>query len=198
MGQGSSKDAPSSTQHVFTRYAASSRAIAPLTSLTSETPLRFSQDLLDALQASPETDSTRSKDLELHIQSRVAAELTRLSDSASTTLANLQERISAPESSDPSHPGGGFDNAAKAEGDRRRDLGRESVQREIDGLKQKLGSRKVREEVVRDESVQKARDEVVKCLRVNDRRPLDCWGEVEAFRKEIGRLEKGFLGRVLD
>lgn len=72
------------------------------------------------------------------------------------------------------------------------------MQREIDGLKQKLGSRKVREEVVRDESVQKARDEVVKCLRVNDRRPLDCWDQVEAFRKEIGRLEKGFLGRVLE
>ena len=135
----------------------------------------------------------------MHIQSRVAAELTRLSESASTTLSSLQERISSSKpSSDRSLPGGGFDNAAKAEGDRRRDLGRESVQREIDGLKQKLSSRKVREEVARDKSVEKARVEVVKCLRVNDRRPLDCWSEVEAFRREVGRLEKGFLGRVLE
>lgn len=135
----------------------------------------------------------------MHIQSRVAAELVRLSESASTTLSSLQERISSSKpSSDRSLPGGGFDNAAKAEGDRRRDLGRESVQREIDGLKQKLSSRKVREEVAQDESVEKARVEVVKCLRVNDRRPLDCWSEVEAFRREVGRLEKGFLGRVLE
>lgn len=135
----------------------------------------------------------------MHIQSRVAAELARLSESASTTLSNLQERISSPESSSSeSVPGSGFDHAAKVESDSRRDLGRESVQREIDGLKQKLSSRKVREEVARDEGVQKARDEVAKCLRLNDRRPLDCWVEVEAFRREVGRLEKGFLGRVLE
>lgn len=72
------------------------------------------------------------------------------------------------------------------------------MQREIDGLKQKLSGRKVREEVTQDEGVQKAREEVVKCLRVNDRRPLDCWDEVEAFRREVGKLEKGFLGRVLE
>lgn len=72
------------------------------------------------------------------------------------------------------------------------------MQREIDSLKQKLSTRKVREEVTQDEGVEKTRNEVVKCLRVNDRRPLDCWGEVEAFRREVGRLEKGFLGRVLE
>ena len=135
----------------------------------------------------------------MHIQSRVGAELARLSESASTSLSALQERISSPEpSSDQSIPGGGFDHAAKVEADHRRDLGRESVQREIDSLKQKLSRRKVREEVARDESVEKARVEVVKCLRVNDRRPLDCWEEVNAFRREVGRLEKGFLGRVLE
>lgn len=183
MGQASSKATPSSTQHVF----------------SSETPVRFSQELVDALQASPETDSTRSKDLEMHIQSRVTAELARLSESASATLSSLQERISSSESSsNQSVPGGGFDHAAKVEGDSRRDLGRESVQREIDSLKQKLGSRKVREEVTQDEGVEKARDEVVKCLRINDRKPLDCWSEVEAFRREVGRLEKGYLGRVLE
>lgn len=49
-----------------------------------------------------------------------------------------------------------------------------------------------------DKGVVKAKDSVVKCLRENDRRPLDCWREVEAFKREVGRLEKGFLGRVWD
>ena len=49
-----------------------------------------------------------------------------------------------------------------------------------------------------DKAVEKAKDEMVSCLRKNDRRPLDCWKEVEEFKKEVGRLERGFLGRVLE
>lgn len=87
-----------------------------------------------------------------------------------------------------------MDQARKAE----RDLGRESVQREIERLKKNLSARRTREDVVKDEELQKARSKVLSCLRTNDRRPLNCWEEVEAFRRELARLEKGFLGRVLD
>lgn len=93
---------------------------------------------------------------------------------------------------------GGADHRAKAEGDRKRELSRESVQGEIEALKEKLGRRRVKEEVVGDKGVKKAREEVVSCLRINDRRPLDCWKEVEAFRREVGRLEGAFLGKVLE
>ena len=56
----------------------------------------------------------------------------------------------------------------------------------------------MREEVVGDKEVEMAKEKVVQCLRVNDRRPLDCWREVEGFKREVGRLERGFLGRVVD
>lgn len=79
-----------------------------------------------------------------------------------------------------------------------RDLGRESVQREIDGLKRKLKSRRLREDVVGDKEVGRVKEKLVECLRVNDRRPLDCWPEVEAFKREVGKLEKEFLERVME
>ncbi|KAL8724829.1 MAG: hypothetical protein Q9166_007731 [cf. Caloplaca sp. 2 TL-2023] len=194
MGQNSSKPPPSSTQHVF----------------TSESPVTFSPDLINALQASPETDSTRSKDLELHIQRRVHAELERLDAEHSKRLTELQEQISSsPDSTTASiHPdartpdqstsAGGVDHKAAAEGDKLRDLSRQSVQKEIDMLKEKLKRRKLKEEVVKDKAIEKAKGEVVNCLRLNDRRPLDCWREVEAFKEEVGRLEKDFLGKVMD
>ncbi|KAL9102815.1 MAG: hypothetical protein Q9187_009080 [Circinaria calcarea] len=195
MGQGSSKPAPASTQHVF----------------TSETPVRFSQELVDALQASPETDSTRSKDLELHIQTRVTAELSRLEAEQSRILKELEEQISATpdgttESSNPdsqlnvpdqSSALGGKDHRAKAEGDHLRDLGRQTVQREIEELRRRLSQRKLREDIMTDKGVEKAKEDVVRCLRINDRRPLDCWQEVDTFKKEVGRLEKDFLGRII-
>ena len=79
-----------------------------------------------------------------------------------------------------------------------RDLSRASVQKEIETLKEKLGKRKVKEDVLGDKGVNTAKNDMVRCLRVNDRRPLDCWKEVEAFRREVGRLEGAFLGRVLE
>lgn len=65
-------------------------------------------------------------------------------------------------------------------------------------LKEKLKRRKMKEEVVKDKAIEKTKGEIVKCLRLNDRRPLDCWREVEAFKEEVGRLEKNFLGKVMD
>jgi MICOS complex subunit MIC19 len=53
-------------------------------------------------------------------------------------------------------------------------------------LRKKLEQRKKLTAV--DEGVEKAKSEVVKCLRENDRRPLDCWKEVENFKNEVRRL----------
>lgn len=72
------------------------------------------------------------------------------------------------------------------------------MQKEIENLKAKLKDRKMKQDVVEDKEVEKVKEKMVKCLRLNDRRPLDCWEEVEAFKREVGRLEKVFLGRVLE
>jgi altered-inheritance-of-mitochondria protein 13 len=66
---------------------------------------------------------------------------------------------------------------------------------EIEVLKQKLGERKKLKELPKE--VQRAREAVVGCLRLNDRRPLDCWREVEAFKREVRRMEEEFVGSVL-
>lgn len=72
---------------------------------------------------------------------------------------------------------------------------RQEVSKEIEDLRRKLETRRL----VRDvpESVEAARSEVVRCLRANDRRPLDCWQEVEAFKEQVRRLEKGWVERVI-
>lgn len=62
-------------------------------------------------------------------------------------------------------------------------------------LEARLRSRRVVREA--PASVEEARSEVVRCLRDNDRRPLDCWREVAAFKEEVRRLEKGWVERVI-
>lgn len=76
-----------------------------------------------------------------------------------------------------------------------RDVTRSSVQTEIDDLRSKLDGRKKLAPL--DEGIKKAKADVVGCLRLNDRRPLDCWKEVEGFKREVARLEEGFVDRVV-
>lgn len=171
MGSGGSKPAAAPTSQVW----------------TSETPVRFSQGLVDSLQSSPETDSTRSKTLELHIQARVQEELKLLNERAAKDFAELQAKISAEESKKTDTP--------KSAGDTLRNLGREAVQNDVQELRKKLEGRKKLAQV--DEGVEKAKSEVVKCLRDNDRRPLDCWKEVETFKEEVRKLEGKWVEKVV-
>lgn len=69
------------------------------------------------------------------------------------------------------------------------------MQEEIAKLKRTLSERKVLKDLPPD--VEKARNAVVSCLRVNDRRPLDCWREVEVFKSEVRKLEEKFVRDML-
>lgn len=42
-----------------------------------------------------------------------------------------------------------------------------------------------------------SRQDVISCLRLNDRKPLDCWKEVEVFKREVRKLEENYVSSVL-
>lgn len=69
------------------------------------------------------------------------------------------------------------------------------MQNDVKELRKKLEQRKKLADV--DEGIEKAKSEVVKCLRDNDRRPLDCWKEVETFKQEVRRLEGTWVEKVV-
>ncbi|EMC94447.1 hypothetical protein BAUCODRAFT_140770 [Baudoinia panamericana UAMH 10762] len=196
MGSGGSKP----EQHIF----------------NADAPVRFSQSVLDSLQRNPETDSTRAQNLELKVQARVNEELTRLRNAQAKQLSQLTDSLTvspppekpARESSEPSRPVDSLvghlsspfyhdftpaaptPDAPQPESNNTSD----SVKMEIAELKKKLEGRKKVEKVSRE--VEQAKDRVVRCLREKERRPLDCWQEVEEFKREVGRLEAAFVQRV--
>ncbi|KAJ9635472.1 hypothetical protein H2199_008475 [Coniosporium tulheliwenetii] len=170
MGAGNSKPEGQTSQHVF----------------AADTPIRFSNELVEKLQSSPESDTTRAKNLEAQIQARITAELEKIQSIESARFNKVfEEKIADAFSSqstlDAKH--------------KKQHLSHDSVSKEIAELKKKLEGRKRLEKA--DPSVEKAREEVVRCLRVNDRRPLDCWQEVENFKREVGKMERRFVERTV-
>lgn len=154
-----------------------------------------------------QTDSTRARNLELIIQQRVTSELEKHLKSSSERLSSLSESISkepAPQSGDSpssrdekplskriSEKLRGDEESEEAASRKKAGIDRNAVAKEIDALKKKLDARPKKVEL--DREVERAKEQVIICLRKNDRRPLDCWQEVEKFKHEVGRLEKKFI-----
>ncbi|KIW20559.1 hypothetical protein PV08_01134 [Exophiala spinifera] len=142
MGAGQSKD--ESTKHVF----------------TSDTPIQFSQELIDSLQASSETNSTRAKTLELHIAQRVAAELEKIKQHESSALEEARKKIAAASAGTGSAESSPSDHSllqipsispkdlleSGEEKDRKAQTSAK-VQQEIEKLKQTLSQRKILKEL---------------------------------------------------
>jgi len=135
----------------------------------------------------PQTDVSRLQALELRIQERVAAELKRLRAQEAEALREAQQKLSA----EPAPDHQGEDLQKQLEGGPTR----QEVSKAIGDLRAKLEERKKVRQL--PDSLESARSEVVRCLRENDRRPLDCWREVEAFKEEVRRLEKGWVEKVI-
>ncbi|KAJ5249210.1 hypothetical protein N7468_000661 [Penicillium chermesinum] len=249
MGAGSSKpEATGSSKHVFSSRSRKHRVTtvedhcdlsfltcldadtpgrivllnleADMNSRRSNSPVQFSSNLVEALQTTSETDSSRAKSLELEIQNRVAEELKRLHEREKQTLAEIEKRLAeakdtgsipisaatAPVAPAPSGYGMGSLNldapripfagreydTPRGRANRRyraiRFLGPRALRNRLDGRRKLLEL---------DEGVAKAQTDVVGCLRLNDRRPLDCWKEVEAFKREVAKMEAAFVDRIV-
>ena len=202
MGAGQSTPADS-TKHVF----------------TSATPINFSAELIDSLQSSSETNSTRAKSLDLHIAQRVHEELEKIQKNETSNLEAAREKILGGNSKSEGDGGKSQEKEGKGpslgqlgsiskkdllpsarggeskEEKEKRAASTQKVQAEIEKLKKELSQRKVLKELPKE--VEKAREGVISCLRINDRRPLDCWKEVEVFKREVKRMEDEFVTKVL-
>lgn len=124
---------------------------------------------------------SRGQNLELAVQARISDELKKLSAQESAELkAALAKASEVTEQEASQLQGGG---------------GRQTVSDEVEALRARLHKRKQLRPL--PESVEKARGEVVRCLLENDRRPLDCWQEVESFKEEVRKLEKSWVDKVV-
>ena len=141
-------------------------------------PVGVSQDVVESLQASSESDTSRAQTLELAVQARVAEELRKLQAREDAALREAQEKAS--EYADDEDKGG---------------KSRQAVSKEVETLRARLEKRKQLRQL--PDSVEAARGEVVRCLMEHDRRPLDCWKEVETFKEEVRRLEKQWVEKVV-
>ncbi|KAI1311247.1 hypothetical protein F5Y03DRAFT_343949 [Xylaria venustula] len=145
----------------------------------ASSPVGVSQDVVDSLHLNRESDVSRAQNLELAVQARVSEELKKLAAQESKALNETLAKASEITDGEAAQAGGG----------------RETVSAEVEALRARLDKRKQLRPV--PETVEKARGDVIRCLLENDRRPLDCYQEVEAFKEEVRKLEKSWVDKVV-
>jgi len=141
-----------------------------------------------------QSDSTRASNVELLFQSRLTSELEKLKKDTSSKITDILKSASEDKPDTSSSPFEAISDLVHLD-NKKTNHTSETVSKEVEELRKKLSSRKKLDKA--DTATEKARNELVNCLRLNDRRPLDCWEQREAFKKEVLRLEKEFVERTI-
>lgn len=156
----------------------------------------------------PQSDSTRAKETDLHIAQLVHSELSRLQAREDEILSAISRDADngtgtlapPPPSSDSTLGKLSALLPASLTGQDDSDdlnLSRQALAEKIEELKKRLAKVPAPGGEGEDGEVVAARQGVVQCLRFNDRRPLDCWAEVERFREVARRREREFVVGVV-
>lgn len=132
---------------------------------TPKAPVDFSASFLSHLENSQESDYTRSQYTEKYIQERVTSELKKIEGDVvekfqSTTRSALSE-----------------------EGDDQVSV--QSSNEKISNLTKAMEGCAKLVQVNVSSDIQFARESVVDCLKGNQGKPLNCWDEVEQFKKLV-------------
>lgn len=124
--------------------------------------------------------------VEQQIHARVADELKKLQKREADALAAAHDKIAAASAKLAGSSSADDDDSSAS---------RFSVGKEVDALRKKLEERKQIRALPED--VETSRNKVIACLRAHDRRPLDCWQEVDDFKVEVKKLEKSWVDKVV-
>ncbi|KKK25290.1 hypothetical protein P175DRAFT_0503741 [Aspergillus ochraceoroseus IBT 24754] len=214
MGSGSSKpEASAGSKHIFSSNSPiqfSSNLVDGLQS-NAETDSSRAKTLELQIQARVSEELERLRAREQQTLAEIEKRLAEVKDSGNNAAATTS--TPSPASYSYSYPAGSLDldapripfagreytpvppAAVEAAQPINRELSRETVNTEIEELRTKLAGRKKLAEL--DDGIEKAKADVVSCLRLNDRRPLDCWKEVAEFKKEVARLESAFVDKIV-
>ncbi|KAK8853144.1 hypothetical protein IAR55_003845 [Kwoniella newhampshirensis] len=144
------------------------------------TSVQFSPSLIDRLSSpthsssSPSSSSSASSDD--IVKRRLAAESAHLRSQEAEILSKISAALEK-ENLDKEKPG----------------MSSEVLGRDIEEIREKVERIKERKAGKDKGEVRKAREGVEKCYLSHPDKPLDCWKEVELFKKEVAKLEQAFV-----
>ncbi|KAF8078212.1 hypothetical protein FPV67DRAFT_1686714 [Lyophyllum atratum] len=158
----------------------------------NESPISFSQDVVNQLSdslESPETSPERQSNLDALIRSRIQSELEHLKQEEEEVRREIEhalekenldrERITAEDN---------------AEGDQTARLPSSTeLMGDLEEIRSKVDRYQARRDLSEFPEVKSTGEAVVSCYRAHPSTPLDCWREVNGFKASVAQLEQQYV-----
>ncbi|GLB35218.1 putative protein of Unknown function (DUF1690) [Lyophyllum shimeji] len=161
----------------------------------NETPISFSQDVVNQLSdrlESPETSPERQSTLDALIRSRIQSELEHLKQEEEKVRQEIEQALEK-ENLDREKT------AAEdgAEGDETRRLPSSTeLLGDLEEIRSKVERYQARRDLSEFPEVKSTGEAVVSCYRAHPSTPLDCWREVSKFKSSVAQLEQQYVKTV--
>ncbi|EIW77764.1 hypothetical protein CONPUDRAFT_128745 [Coniophora puteana RWD-64-598 SS2] len=172
----------------------------------NETPVQFSQDVVDQLASraeSSETTPERQTSLDAHIRARMHTELERLRQEEQSVIEQIE---SALEKENLDRERAGLSSRTEADGESEGGEAKEggeleikssaTVMGDLEEVRAKVDKYQARKSLEDLPEVKAAGDAVFECYKSNPSTPLDCWSHVSAFKAAIADAESKYLSSL--
>lgn len=136
-----------------------------------ETPVNFESKLIAQIDNSTETDFTRAQKAERYLQEKVSA---KLADLEAEALKEFESKLSSSTLPDDSNSNSSTNTLSTA-----------LVNEKVEQLKNRLAKLEESHKAKSTESVVATKNSLTECLLKNKEKPLNCYDEVEQFKKAV-------------
>ncbi|TFY74112.1 hypothetical protein EWM64_g9901 [Hericium alpestre] len=161
----------------------------------SETPIQFSQDLVN--QLSDQSPDTPSSTLDGHIRQRIQSEIARLREEENALYTQIETTLEKENLDRERSMAGDAVSSSQGQDETTGDVKSSAVLLgDLEEVKSKIDRFQTRQELA-DQPALKAKSEaVVLCYRSNPTRTLDCWQEVSDFRHAVAEVEQQYIQKL--
>jgi len=162
---------------------------------SSETPIQFSQDVVNQLSdnlASPDTPPERQSSIDAHVRSRIQAELARLREEEEQVKQEIEHALEK-ENLDRERGMAGEESESEGEGGAGSVKSSAALMGDLEELRRKVEKYHTRHELEGYSAVQAKGEAVVSCYKSHPSTPLDCWREVSEFKASVAQVEEQYV-----
>ncbi|PVG00302.1 hypothetical protein CPB86DRAFT_782882 [Serendipita vermifera] len=162
----------------------------------NESSIKFSPGVLSQLSNNLDSTTTspeREEALDRHVRERIHAELVKLQEEEEDVKKALRAALEKENLGRERAIAGDTSAEGDSEATNAGSRGTASLREDIEAVKRRAEKYAQRKHLGGDTAIEESRQALVKCYREHLQRPLDCWREVEEFKKQVGAIEAKFV-----
>ncbi|OAX40813.1 hypothetical protein K503DRAFT_572772 [Rhizopogon vinicolor AM-OR11-026] len=161
-----------------------------------ETPIQFSQDVLNHLSdssLSSDTSPERQSTLDTHVRARIQAELEHLRAEEENVQREIELALERENIDHEMSLTGGESSEEVAQGDIKNST---TLLGDLEEIRNKVDRFQARRQLSDYPAVKQSGETVVLCYKQNPTTPLDCWQEVGEFKASVAQAESQRLASL--